>query len=169
MDVSGAPQTLRDLVLADLRRAQRLIERVHPDPIDPQFRIASPEGDYWIGITLTDKPKERTRRLRLVSDFMAWKLSPGFVLATELAEPDAVLSVGVTHNEFYALVATIERRPLKFSGPRLLRRENMDPEIMDLLPRGARTITPPRAKELEKWFGVRGTFAALKIPTGGSD
>jgi hypothetical protein len=50
---------LRDVVRFDLERAQRLVRKVHPDPIDPQFRIATPEGDYWIGITLTEKPKER--------------------------------------------------------------------------------------------------------------
>ena len=78
------PNTLKELVLADLERAQRLIRKVHPDPIDPQFRIASAEGDWWIGITLTENAKERARRLGLVSDFMAWKLSPGFILASEL-------------------------------------------------------------------------------------
>jgi hypothetical protein len=41
------------------------------------------------GITLTENAKERARRLALVSDFMAWKLSPGFIPASELHEPDA--------------------------------------------------------------------------------
>lgn len=39
---------LRDLVLADLKRAQRLIERIEDD-LDPQFRIAAPDGDWWLG------------------------------------------------------------------------------------------------------------------------
>ena len=43
--------------------------------------------------------------MALVSDFMAWKLSPGFVLATELHEPDAVLSVGLMHNDYRALIS----------------------------------------------------------------
>jgi len=93
-NMSG-PQTLLELVRADLERAQRLIRKVHPEPIDPQFRIASPEGDWWIGITLTENMRERARRLALVSDFMAWKLSPGFILASELHEPDAALSIGL--------------------------------------------------------------------------
>jgi hypothetical protein len=45
-------KTLLELVQADLERAQRLIRKVQPDPIDTQFRIASPEG---VGITLTEK------------------------------------------------------------------------------------------------------------------
>ena len=55
------PHTLRnfrEIVLADLLRAQRLIERIN-DEIDPQFRIASPEGDWWIGITLSDDQRAR--------------------------------------------------------------------------------------------------------------
>jgi hypothetical protein len=46
---------LKDLVLADLARAQRLITRIG-DEIDPQFRTASREGDWWIGITLSREP-----------------------------------------------------------------------------------------------------------------
>jgi hypothetical protein len=55
--------SLREIVRLDLKRAQRLVCKVHPDPIDPQFRIATPDGDYWIGITLTEKRKEGQRRL----------------------------------------------------------------------------------------------------------
>jgi hypothetical protein len=159
------PRTLKELVLADLERAQRLIRKVHPDPIDPQFRIASPEGDWWIGITLTENAKERARRLALVSDFMAWKLSAGFILASELHEPDAVLSVGIQHNDYWALISLIERTPLAFSKPKSVLRENMDPVMLGLLPRGGRTITKARAKELAQWFGPEGKFPAVKIAT----
>jgi len=40
---------------------------------------------------------------------MAWKLSPGFILASELHEPDAVVSVGLQHNNHAALISLIER------------------------------------------------------------
>lgn len=160
------PRTLQELVRADLERAQRLIRKVHPDPIDPQFRIASPEGDWWIGITLTENAKERARRLALVSDFMAWQLSPGFILASELHEPDAVVSVGLQHNDYAGLMSLIERNPLGFSAPKILKRENMDPAMLGLLPRGSRTITKARAKELVEWFGVNGKYPAVKIATG---
>jgi hypothetical protein len=43
------------------------------DEIDPQFRIASAEGEYWIALTLLDDEAERVRRLALISDFMALK------------------------------------------------------------------------------------------------
>lgn len=83
-----------DVVLADLERAQRLIAKIG-DEIDPQFRIASPDGDYWIGITLSGEPQERAAQLKLVSRFMAWKSCPAFTQAAEIAEPDAVVCVGV--------------------------------------------------------------------------
>ena len=80
------PRNFREIVLADLLRAQRLIMRVQ-DEIDPQFRIASPEGDWWIGITLSDDVEERKRQMGLVSRFMRWKMSPAFTLASEYAKP----------------------------------------------------------------------------------
>jgi hypothetical protein len=69
------------------------------DEIDPQFRIASAEGDYWIALTLPEDAVERARRMNLVSDFMALKSSPAFVLATEIKEPDAIVAIGVAHAE----------------------------------------------------------------------
>jgi hypothetical protein len=164
-DVSE-PRTLKELVRADLARAQRMIREFHPDPIDPQFRIASPEGDWWISITLTNNSKERVRRMTLVSDFMAWKLSQGFVLATEIHEPDALVCVGVQHHDYAALISLIGRKPLSFSEPKAILRENMDKAMLDLLPRGSRTITKAREKELARWFGASGKFPAVKLATG---
>jgi hypothetical protein len=102
----------------------------------------------------------------LVSDFMAWKLSPGFVMASELHEPDAILAVGLMRDEYWALISVITREPLAFSMPKSVLRENMDPEILMLQPRGSRTITTSRMKELERWFGRAGRFPAVKTATG---
>jgi hypothetical protein len=161
-----AETPLLRLVRADLERAQRLVRKTHPAAIDPQFRIASPDGDWWIAITLTENVKERTRRLALVSDFMAWKLSPGFILATELHEPDALVSVGVRHDDYAALISVIRREPFGFEPAKLLKRENMDPAMLALLPRGRRTITKARLKELTAWFGPNGKFPAAPIAGG---
>jgi hypothetical protein len=106
--------SFKDLALADLRRAQRLITKVG-DEIDPQFRIASAEGEFWIALTLPDEQAERARRLALVSDFMALKCSPGFVLATEIAEPDAIVAIGVTHAQCIGVLSRISRKPLTFA------------------------------------------------------
>ena len=77
------PRTFKELVEADLRRAARLIIKVQ-DEVDPQFRIATPEGDYAIAVTLSRDPRERMMMLRRVSAFMAWKNAMGFILASEL-------------------------------------------------------------------------------------
>jgi len=166
------PHTLKDLLLADLQRAQNLVAKVHPDPIDPQFRIATPEGDYWIAITLTENPKERMRRLALVSDFMAYKLSIGFTLASEMHEPDSVLAVGLLHTEFDALISLIDRKPnigtaLAFGAIKRVRREAIDPVILGLRPRGSRVITTAKEKELQQWFGPHGKFPAILLQPDG--
>lgn len=124
-------------------------------------------GAQLIGITLTENAKERRRRLSLVSDFMAWKLSPGFVLATELHEPDAVLSLGLQHNGYAALISVIGRKPLEFSTAKTVKRESIDPVMLGLLPRGTRKITKSRAKELQDWFGSQGKFPAVRLEPSG--
>lgn len=159
------PRTFRDLVEADLLRAERLVRQVHPDPIDPQFRIASPEGDWWIAMTLTDDPNERKRRLQLVRDFMAWKIAPSFILASELAAPDAVYAIGVTHRERAGCLALIERQPLAFGLPQWMEEAQLGHEIPALLPRGTVILSEARIAELKATFGARGTFPAVNLLT----
>ncbi len=64
------PKNLRELVEADLRRAARLIIKIQ-DEIDPQIRIATPEGDYWIAVTLPTDPYGRKVIFRNLSLFLA--------------------------------------------------------------------------------------------------
>lgn len=45
----------------------------------------------------------RTIKELVLADFMAWKLSPGFVMAAEIAEPDAVTAIGMTVSGFAAV------------------------------------------------------------------
>ena len=50
--------TFKEFVEADLRRAARLVIKVQ-DEIDPQFRIATPEGDYSLAVTLPARAVDR--------------------------------------------------------------------------------------------------------------
>ncbi len=75
------------------------------------MRIATPEGDYWLGVTLSADPYGRRVMLRNLSLFMAWKQAIGFTLASELYEPDSVYCVGLTHKERHACLARIQREP----------------------------------------------------------
>ena len=56
---------------------------------------------------------------------------------------------------------------VRFSSPKRVQRENMDPEIFKLVPRGARTLTTARLKELQEWFGAAGKFPAVKLQPDG--
>lgn len=156
---------LRELVLADLKRAQRLIVRIEDD-LDPQFRVATPEGDWWIGITLSANAEERKRQLCMVSRFMAWKLAPAFTQAVELMEPAAVACVGCSHDERIGYVSFIEREPLRFSEPILLAADQIGDEIPALLPRGSVSLTQAEIDELKRYFGADGAFPAVHIASG---
>ncbi len=161
-------RNLREMLQADLRRAQALIGKVHSGPIDPQFRIVTPEVDFLIAITLTENAKQRTKRLAMVSDFMAWKLSCGFTLASRMHKPDCVLAVGLLHDDFEAMISLIERKPLRFSAPKRVLRESIDPIILGLRPRGSRVITAVKERELAQWFGASGKFPAVRLEAGGN-
>jgi hypothetical protein len=164
------PRNFREVVEADLRRAARLIVKIQ-DEIDPQFRIATPEGDYSLAATLPPDVYGRKVILRNLSLFMAWKQSLGFTLASELTEPDAVYCMGITTKERYACLAGVRREPKpwaanSFGKIEWLSEGSIAPMLLDLLPRGARDITARDVATLEKWFGAKGKFPAVKIETG---
>jgi hypothetical protein len=156
------PRNFRELVLADLLRAQRLIQRVQ-DEIDPQFRIASPEGDWWIGMTRHHDVRERENQMQLVSRFMAWKLSPAFTLASEIVSPDAVYCIGVSYHECHAAISRITRKPIRFGEIEWLAHGQIGDEYTSLLPRGSAALDAQAIAELEEWFGPAGKFPAVKI------
>jgi hypothetical protein len=157
-----SPRNFREIVLADLLRAQRVILRIQ-DEIDPQFRIASAAGDWWIAMTLDPNLAARRRQMRLISKFMAWKPSPAFTMASELMQPDAVICVGVSHRERYGVLSRIERKPLRFLPEQWLAPEQLDPEVLAMLPQGAVSLTATELAELEEWFGSNGKFPAVRI------
>lgn len=157
--------SLRKLALADLKRAQRLIER-NDDDLDPQFRIASPSGDWWLGVTLSPEPGKRLAELQLVSKFMAWKSSPAFTQAVELEEPAAVVCIGCSHSETVGFLSLIDRRPLRFSEPIELSAAQIGDEVPALLPRGVVTLSEGDIAELKRYFGADGVFPAVHIPSG---
>ena len=61
---------------------------------------------------------------------------------------------------------SFRREPLGFEAAKLLKRENMDPAMLALLPRGTRTITKARLKEINSWFGSDVKFPAVPIEQG---
>jgi len=57
----------------------------------------------------------------------------------------------------------IERNPLRFLPEQWLAPQQLDPDILALLPKGATTLTAVELAELQDWFGPRGKFPALKM------
>lgn len=172
------PNTFRDIVESDLRRAARLIIKVQ-DEIDWQFRIATPKGDYHLAVTMPDDALEREQMLRRLETFMAWKSALAFCLAVETTlpldgsdgSPDAVYALGVSGREVHNCISRITRKPkpwtaANFGAVEWLPPESADPALLQLLHHAPRPLTPKLVAALEHWFGVSGRFPAVHIPSG---
>ena len=164
------PRDFRELVEADLRRAGRLVVKVQ-DEIDPQLRIATPEGDYWIAATLPPDDYARRTIFRALGTFMAWKQASAFTLASELVEPDCVYCVGLAAGGRFACLSRIRRHPrpwtpASFGAVEWLPAASIDPMIAELLPRGPRALTPKEVAACNAWFGAAGKFPAVHIASG---
>ena len=170
MDRMIEPAAFKNLVEADVRRAARLVINVQ-DEIDPQFRIATPEGDYWIAIELPSQENERHIILGQLATFMVWKQALTFTLACELASPDCVWCCGISRNERHACIARIARSPRPWSSKTFAAVEwlpvaSINPMIAGLLPVGPRAMTPKDISGLQRWFGADGKFPVVHIGTG---
>jgi len=171
MDImQPAPTTFRGIVEADLRRAARAIIKVQ-DELDFQFRIATPQGDYAIAVTMPNDPHERSAMLRRVGTFMAWRQALAFSLAVELVEPDAVYCVGISARARHHCQSRITRTPKPWTkanfGPvEWLPESAIDPALAELLPVQPRPLTPKEVAAADKWFGTKGKFPAIHIATG---
>ncbi|MGA7329107.1 MAG: hypothetical protein WBX25_32620, partial [Rhodomicrobium sp.] len=166
----GDPRNFREITEADLRRAARLVIKVR-DEIDPQIRIGTPEGDFHIAITLPPDDYGRRNVLRALALFMAWKQALAFTFASEIYQPDAVYCVGISPKERCACISRIKREPKpwttkNFGEVEWLPESSIDPMMIDLLPSGAREMTAKDLATVDKWFGARGKFPAVHIPTG---
>jgi hypothetical protein len=109
--------------------------------------------------------------LRRVSAFMAWKQALGFTLASELIKPDCVYCLGVAAKEVVACFSRIIRQPRPWTtanfGPiEWIDRSPIGQEMIDLLPRGPRAMTPAETAQLHKWFGPEGRYPAVHLPSG---
>lgn len=168
--LAHAPRSFRDIVEADLRRAARLIIEVQ-DELDPQIRMATPEGDYHIAMTLPADAAGRCEALAALSTFMAWRQVLAFTFASELAEPECVFCCGISGTERHGCVAMITREPRpwraeNFGPVEWLSPESIDPALIALLPSGGRALTPAEVKACDAWFGQAGRFPALHVKSG---
>jgi hypothetical protein len=97
---------------------------------------------------------------------MVWKATTGFILSTELKIRDAIAARLVTRDEVMGASQRITRDPMEFAEPIWFGREEVEEELIDLLPsksveltaddlRIIRDFESGRVPELT-WFKARG-------------
>lgn len=134
---------LPNFVDANLRRAARPIVYFQNE-IDPQFRIATSDGDYRLAVTLSTTPTmPKQIKLRRVSTFIVRKQAVRFTLTSELMEPDCVYCSDIDHTQMRAGASPITRRPRAWirhnSGAvEWIDRAQVDGELLALLSRSGR-------------------------------
>lgn len=124
---------MQELIERELAFSCNVIRDGHE--VVPRFLIKTPDGEATIFCPLPDDVNVRFARMNLVSRFMAYKLATGFVLSTELVEPDCVSAIGVVREGAIAGVKMIERKPLKFGPTEWLSGEQVGDEIPSLFPK----------------------------------
>ena len=172
MDIDAPPhepQSFCDIVEADLRRAARLLIKVQ-DEIDWQLRIATPEGDYHLSVTMPKDDYERKAMLRRLETFMQWKQASAFTLAVEVEKPAAIYATGISKAERVNCIAQFRHQPkpwtaANFGEIRWLPESAIDSALIAVFPAQLRALTPKEVSALEKWFGATGKFPAVHLPS----
>lgn len=160
------PRTFRELVEADLRRAARLIIKIQ-DQIDWQFRIATPQGDFHLAVTMPGGI-ERDVMLKRIATFMQWKQAQAFILAVESGMPNGVYAAGVSRQERVNCFVHFNHEPRPWTA-RNFHRVKWMPEkfieqaLLDLLPATPKPMTPQEISGLQEWFGTEGRFPAVHV------
>ena len=131
------------------------------DEIEPQWRIASPSGDWHLAITLPPETHERLQILEHIARFMAWKQATSYTLASELAEPDALYCAGISRTGHCACWSTITRHPKPwtkaiFGEVAWLPEHVIDPTLSGLLPEPDSRVSDADSLKLQRLFGAQG-------------
>ena len=160
------PRNFRELVEADLRRAARLIIKIQ-DEIDWQFRIATPQGDLHLAVTMPGGT-ERDVMLARIATFMQWKQAKAFIMAVESALPNGVYAAGLSQSERCNCFAHFDHEPRPWSARNFHRvkwlpEKHIEPVVAALLPKSPRAMTPKEVSGLQEWFGSQGRFPAVHI------
>jgi len=138
---------MRELIEAELARSREII--VSGSEIVPRFCIFAPEGETIIFVQLPDDPDERTRRMSLVSSYMAVHMARSFVFSTELMEPDASSAVAVTRQGCEAGLQLITRAPLAFGETIWLDSSQVGDDLPAMLPGKIDSVTPEQIAEVD--------------------
>lgn len=148
---------MRELIEDELRFSASII--LGGEEIVPRFRVEMPDGTALVVfVPLPEDGSERRWRLGMVSAFMAWKGAVGFVMSTELKEPDGVVAVGVTREAVIGGLRLIARKPLMLSPVQWLERVAIGDDIPDLMPPREALLSDDMMRDLVRVFGPQGEF-----------
>lgn len=159
--LSVPPRSWCELALDDLQRGIRLIQKVYPASIDPQFHIATREGNYMISMARGQNQHDQQKCMELLKDFMAWKGASHLIVTEQTTKPASVMVTAVSADAALVLRSLIKLTPLDFLKPQLLPYTCLDKEFIALLPRMTRTFSPQRTRQFERWFGENGKYPAV--------
>lgn len=143
------------------------------DDIDPQLRIATPQGDIAVAVTFPDKIEERDSLLSVLRRFCAWKQALAYTMTFNLAQPNALMTVGVSATDAVGCILRFSGEPgtfseMSFEEPAWVTPNSIGEEFLSLLPERTSALSEDDLRELESWFGVEGRFPAVHIATGRS-
>lgn len=163
---------LRQFVLADLQRGMRLMVKVQDD-IDPQVRIATPEGDIAVAVTFPEDRVAREDAFCALQRFCTWKQALAYTMTFNLAHPKALMTVGVSGKGAVGCILRFDGEPgtyceRRFETPVWVTADGIDDVFLTLLPARTAVLSDKDLKELEHWFGADGLFPAIHIATGRS-
>lgn len=141
------------------------------DDIDPQFRFATPEGDVAVAVTFPPDMEERRELMDLLRVLSAWKQVLAYTMTFNIAEPNALLTVGVSKAGAIGCMLRVggsagKLSEASFGEPGWVMREDIDDEFLSLLPKGKTELSTNDVAELEAWFGAGGRFPAVHLQTG---
>lgn len=139
--------------------------------LDPQFRFATPNGDVALSVTFPEWDDDRRALLDVLRRFCSWKQVIAYTMTFNLAQPHALLTVGVSGEEVVGWLSGICGEPgayteNSFSQPEWIAGSLIGEEFLSLLPDRVSSLSDVDLKELEFWFGRDGRFPAVHVASG---
>ena len=113
----------RSHILTELALSERIIRKGMG--VAPRFTVFAPDGAHTAMVELPDGEQERSKQLSAIRGFMIFKAARGFLLASEIIDPDVISVIAVRRSEVIGALKHINRDPLSFGKTEWFGRENL--------------------------------------------
>ncbi len=145
--------TQRD-ILDELSVSRKVV--VAGEEVTPRFLVYTPSGNHLMLMPLPSDLGERLESFRLARLFMVWKAATGFILSTEIKIPRSITATLVTRDEVRGASQWISGNPVKFAEPVWYGSEQVDDEVIDVLPARSVEVTAEEIKIILNFEQGRG-------------